>query len=212
MIPHSTLDQMTCRFDKILKILLPTSFVKKTSLQTHPADTTFLSPTEQKHSAMLMRINHSGEVCAQALYLGQALTARDQNLANQLSLAAEEERIHLQWCQERIEELEGRRSFLNPFWAFGSVVIGAIAGLMGDKVSLGFLAETEQQVSRHLDQHLKEISVNDKKSRAILTQMRIDEQRHATNAFALGGVALPKPIRAGMTFLSKIMTSTTRFF
>jgi len=206
---YNPIDQGIRRFDKLLKALLP----EKADCSVFPfVDNTMLSAAERQHSAKLMRINHSGEICAQALYLGQALTARGQDLADQLSLAAKEEQDHLNWCKTRIEELGGRPSFLNPLWRLGSFIIGSTAGLMGDKISLGFLAETEQQVSRHLDKHLEEMSLNDEKSRAILAQMQLDEQKHATNALTLGGIPFPKPARAIMSALSKVMTCTTRFF
>jgi len=199
MRSYSGLDQIIGRFDKFLRV-----FPKNlhSSLSTS---------VEQKHSAALMRINHSGEVCAQALYLGQALVARDQKLAEQLHQSAKEEQVHLSWCANRIQELGGRRSFLNPIWAVGSFGIGVMAGLWGDKISLGFLAETEEQVTQHLERHLREISVHDKKSQIILIKMQEDEKRHAINALALGGIPLPKPIRHIMYFCSKIMTITARY-
>lgn len=171
-----------------------------------------LSVAEQAKSATLMRINHSGEVCAQALYLGQALVARNKELAKQLYQAADEEQTHLKWCQERIIELNGKTSRLNPLWSIGSFGIGVVAGLAGDKISLGFLAETENQVTHHLEKHLNTISPRDTKSIAILEKMRADEQKHATHAIAMGGVALPKPICKIMALCSKIMTTTARFF
>ena len=205
---YNSLDQKIRRFDKLLKTLLPekAAFVPPT-----PAENKELSAPERRHSASLMRVNHSGEICAQALYLGQALTARDQLLAQQLSLAAKEEQDHLSWCKNRIVELGGKPSLLNPFWGLGAFMIGSTAGLLGDKVSLGFLAETERQVSHHLEKHLSEISLNDKKSRAILAQMRLDEEKHATTAMALGGIPFPRPVRKAMAMLSKIMTTTSRF-
>jgi ubiquinone biosynthesis monooxygenase Coq7 len=171
-----------------------------------------LSAAEQAKSAALMRINHSGEVCAQALYLGQAFVARDKKLAKQLYQAADEEQTHLQWCKKRVAELNGKTSLLNPLWALGSFGIGVIAGLAGDKISLGFLAETENQVTHHLEKHLNNISPLDKKSIAILEKMREDEKKHATHAIAMGGVALPKPICKIMTLCSKIMTTTARYW
>lgn len=162
-------------------------------------------------SSALMRVNHSGEVCAQALYLGQALITRDPMLEQQLYQAAKEEKDHLRWCANRIAELGGRTSFLNPLWAIGSFGIGIAAGLCGDKISLGFLAETERQVTRHLERHLQEMPPEDKKSREILTKMREDEERHAARAMARGGIELPAAIRRLMSFCSKIMTITTRY-
>lgn len=158
-----------------------------------------------------MRINHSGEVCAQALYLGQALVARNPRIARHLHQAAAEEKAHLSWCARRITELGDRKSFLNPLWAIGSFGIGMLAGIAGDKISLGFLAETENQVSRHLEKHLQEIAPQDQKSKAILLQMQEDEKRHASHAVDLGGMPLPKPVCALMRFFSKVMTGTARF-
>lgn len=170
-----------------------------------------LSNTEQATSAALMRVNHSGEICAQALYLGQAFVARNKELAKQLNQAAEEEQNHLTWCRERLTELNSRPSFLNPVWSIGSFCIGALAGLAGDKMSLGFLAETENQVTNHLEKHLNKISPRDTKSIAILQQMLQDEKKHATHAIAMGGVALPKSVCKIMAFCSKIMTTTTKY-
>ncbi|HXH54842.1 MAG TPA: 2-polyprenyl-3-methyl-6-methoxy-1,4-benzoquinone monooxygenase [Gammaproteobacteria bacterium] len=170
-----------------------------------------LSTAEQAASAALMRVNHSGEVCAQALYLGQAFVARDKKLAQQLYEAAEEERTHLKWCKQRLMELNAKPSLLNPVWAFGSFGIGVLAGLAGDKISLGFLAETENQVTNHLEKHLNKIAPHDTKSIAILQQMQEDEKRHATHAIALGGVVLPKPICKMMALCSKIMTTAARY-
>lgn len=165
----------------------------------------------KNQSAALMRVNHSGEVCAQALYLGQAFVARDKKLAAQLYEAAKEEQIHLKWCKDRLTELNAKPSFFNPVWAWGSFGIGILAGLAGDKISLGFLAETENQVSAHLEKHLNKIAPDDTKSIAILKQMQEDEKRHETEAIALGGVALPKPICKLMALCSKVMTTTARY-
>lgn len=213
MRQYSLSDRILCQFDKFLKTAIPAPIIKTDVPSPVPnhINSIPLSLAERQHSAQLMRINHSGEICAQALYLGQTLTARNQQLAAELSKAAKEEETHLNWCTTRIQELGGRQSFLNPFWAIGSFAIGSLAGLMGDKVSLGFLAETEQQVTRHLEDHLKEISINDQKSRAILNQMRIDEQKHAGHAFALGGITFPKMIKSSMALLSKMMTVTSRY-
>lgn len=170
------------------------------------------SNIDEKHSAALMRVNHSGEVSAQALYLGQALVARDPNLEKKLNQAAEEEKLHLEWCEDRIKELNGKTSVLNPIWAVGSFGIGCVAGLMGDKISLGFLAETEYQVVQHIDKHLEHLPKNDLKSREILKKMREDELRHATHAEQAGGVLFPSLIRKLMSAISKIMTRTAYYF
>lgn len=162
-------------------------------------------------SASLMRVNHTGEVCAQALYLGQALVTKDPELEQKLNQAAAEEHQHLQWCKERITELKDQTSILNPFFAVTSFGIGAAAGLMGDKISLGFLAETEHQVVKHLDKHLALLPSEDTKSREILLQMREDELRHATHAIQDGGVTLPFIVRKVMGLMSKVMTGLTRY-
>jgi len=167
-----------------------------------------LSEQERDHIGRLMRINHTGEVCAQALYQGQALTARLPEVRQSMERAAQEENDHLEWCAQRIHDLGGRKSLLNPFWYAGSFAIGALAGLAGDKWSLGFVAETEHQVDAHLRGHLKEVPMRDQRTRAILTQMREDELRHASLALEGGGAKLPLPIRLGMKFTAKIMTTT----
>lgn len=222
MRENSLFDQMIYRLDKVLSALPKSAPSIKTIAQLsekgqplpdtslpHPADT--LSTAEQTASAALMRVNHSGEVCAQALYLGQAYVARDKKLAVQLYEAAEEEQTHLKWCKQRLIELNAKPSLLNPVWAFGSFGIGVLAGLAGDKISLGFLAETENQVTNHLEKHLNKIAPRDTKSIAILQQMQEDEKRHATHAIALGGVVLPKPICKLMALCSKIMTTAARY-
>lgn len=168
-----------------------------------------LSDSEKELSGRLMRINHSGEVAAQGLYQGQALTAKLPEVRQKMQRAAQEENDHLDWCEQRINELGTHTSYLNPLWYFGSVVIGATAGLVGDKWSLGFVAETEHQVVRHLDEHLEQISEKDHKSRAILQQMKEDEGKHATVALKAGGAELPLPIKKFMALTSKIMTKTS---
>ena len=169
------------------------------------------SSRDQELSASLMRVNHSGEVSAQALYRGQALVARDDGLKRNLLSAAEEEGRHLKWCEERISELNGRRSLLTPIWYAGSFGIGALAGLMGDRLSLGFLAETEAQVESHLDGHLDELPAGDVRSRRILEQMRADEVRHGRNAEEAGGEPLPEAARSAMRVVSSVMTTTARY-
>ena len=171
-----------------------------------------LSAQEKDLAGRLMRINHSGEVAAQGLYQGQALTAKLPEVKAKMERAAQEENDHLDWCEQRIHELGTHTSYLNPFWYAGSVAIGAAAGLAGDKWSLGFVAETEHQVVNHLSSHLNQISEQDHKSRAILTQMKEDEGQHATVAINAGGAALPSPIKKVMSFTSKIMTKTAYQF
>ena len=168
-----------------------------------------LSAAEKRHAAALMRVNHSGEVCAQALYQGQALTARDVASRTTLEHAAAEETEHLAWTAQRIEELGGRVSVLNPFFYAGSFAIGAISGLLGDKWNMGFLAETERQVEGHLDGHLEQLPVQDEKSRAIVAQMKEDEARHANTALAHGAAELPEPVKQAMRISSRLMTVST---
>lgn len=171
-----------------------------------------LNQQEQQQSVAMMRINHSGEICAQALYQGQALTAKTSKQRNALLQAAAEESDHLAWCQQRLNELNGRTSVLNPVWYAGSLGIGALAGLAGDTISLGFVAETEHQVSKHLAEHLLKMSLKDQKSRAILEQMRSDELEHATQAERAGARRLPLPIKILMKFTAKILTITAARF
>ncbi|MDX1823416.1 MAG: 2-polyprenyl-3-methyl-6-methoxy-1,4-benzoquinone monooxygenase [Thiohalomonadales bacterium] len=169
---------------------------------------TDLTAAEKDLAGRLMRINHAGEVAAQGLYEGQSLTARLPEVRDKMERAAMEENDHLAWCESRINELGSHKSFLNPLWYSGSLAIGAIAGLAGDKWSLGFVTETERQVVRHLDSHLAKLSEKDQKSRAILEQMREDEGHHATTALHAGGAELPTPIKKLMTLTSKVMTKT----
>ena len=168
-----------------------------------------LTKEERRKSSALMRINHTGEVCAQALYQGQALTAKDAEVQRSLNQAACEEIEHLAWTEQRITELGGRKSLLNPIWYSGSFFIGAAAGMLGDKWNLGFLAETERQVESHLAKHLHSLPDQDKKSRAIVAQMQIDEAGHANAAMSHGGVDLPTPVKLVMRLGSKVMTKTT---
>lgn len=167
-----------------------------------------LSAADQKHAASLMRVNHVGEVCAQALYQGQALTAHNPTAKAALAEAAQEEIEHLAWCEARITALGGRKSLLNPVWYASSLAIGMVAGALGDKWNLGFLAETERQVEAHLMTHMHELPDADAKSRAVVEQMQIDEARHAETAIAHGGAALPIPVQTAMRLMSKVMTKT----
>jgi ubiquinone biosynthesis monooxygenase Coq7 len=201
------LDKFIIGFDHALRTLL-------TPAQTlRPVPGTQLPQVElndaEKHeSSALMRVNHTGEICAQALYQGQALTARNAEVQHTLAQAAREETEHLAWTERRIAELSGRKSVLNPLWYGGSLAMGALAGILGDKWNLGFLAETERQVTAHLAGHLKRLPHHDEKSRAIIAQMQIDEAGHATSAMAHGGVELPMPVKMMMKLGSKVMTGT----
>src|SRR5687768_12182350 len=164
-----------------------------------------LDETERQHAAGLMRINHVGEVCAQALYVGQAAVARDEATRRHLLEAAQEETDHLAWCAQRLDELDSRPSLLNPLWYTGSYAIGVLAGLRGDGWNLGFVVETERQVEAHLDEHLQTLPPADARSRAILQVMKTDEARHAAHAEAQGARALPQPIPAVMAAASNLM-------
>jgi len=167
-----------------------------------PAD---LDDEERRHVAGLMRINHSGEICAQALYAGQAATARHDKTRAAMQQAADEEIDHLAWCEDRLQELDSRPSILNPLWYAGSFAIGAIAGLVGDEWSLGFVKETENQVEAHLADHLERLPDGDERSQAILDQMKTDEARHAEMAEEAGAHDLPKSIQSAMAFTAGIM-------
>jgi len=167
------------------------------------------APGDRELSGRLMRVNHTGEVCAQALYSGQALVARDPRIRSALQGAASEERDHLAWCRERLGELGSRASLLDPLWYAGSFAWGVASGLAGDRWSLGFLAETEDQVERHLDGHLDRLPADDRASRAIVLKMREDEGRHGDTGRALGARELPEPVKAAMRAAARVMTGTT---
>jgi len=202
-----SLDQVIVAFDQGLR----TVFAPARSSRAIPGDelpSGDLTESERQLSAALMRVNHTGEVCAQALYQGQALTARDSSARAALETAAREETEHLAWTERRLEELGGRKSLLNPAWYAGSFALGALAGLAGDRWNLGFLAETERQVVAHLSGHLQRLPENDRKSRAVVERMREDEARHATSATGHGGAPLPEPAKAAMRISSKVMTGT----
>jgi ubiquinone biosynthesis monooxygenase Coq7 len=167
---------------------------------------------EKTLAGRLMRVNHCGEVCAQALYHGQALTAKSGRVANAMREAAEEETDHLAWCEARLKELNTPVSKLNPLWYAGSFGMGAIAGLLGDKINLGFVAATEEQVCKHLDEHLERLPEHDARSRSILEAMRADEKRHEETAIKKGGARFPAPIKALMTGVSQTMTRSSYWF
>ncbi len=202
------LDRLIVEFDKGLRTL----FSPAHSARAHPDATVpdaAMDEAEKKHATALMRVNHSGEICAQALYQGQALTARDPAVQQTLQRAALEETEHLAWTARRVHELGGHLSLLNPFWYTGSLAIGAIVGLLGDKWNLGFLAETERQVGQHLQSHLDRLPAQDAKSRAIVSQMYTDETGHAELATSLGGAELPPPVQLAMKLNSKVMTGAS---
>jgi len=206
---YSAADRLLLQADAALRTLLPFSGkpYRPSPAQSEPESP--LDASEARHVAGLMRINHTGEVCAQALYQGQSLTARLPEVRSAMEQAANEEVDHLAWCEQRIRELDSRPSLLNPLFYGLSFGIGATAGLISDRVSLGFVAATEDQVCKHLDEHLRQLPEADRKSRAILEQMHIDEQQHATTALEAGGLRFPAPVKFGMTLLSKVMTKST---
>jgi ubiquinone biosynthesis monooxygenase Coq7 len=203
----SPFDTLIAQFDRGLKTAAGRAPV---SQRNHPAelvDESNLSSIERDRSIRLMRVNHAGEVAAQALYHGQALTAKLDDVREAMEHAASEETDHLAWCAQRIEELGGQPSRLQPLWYAGSFAIGATAGLLGDKWSLGFVAETERQVVNHLTSHESQLPTKDKRSRAIIEKMKADEEEHGQAALDAGGVKFPEPVQQGMAAMSKIMTS-----
>lgn len=206
---YTPTDKLLMQVNSALRTLLPFSGSPYRVSPAKPHDDISLSEQEAKHVAGLMRVNHTGEVCAQALYQGQALTAKLPRVRETMEKAAEEEIDHLAWCEERVRELGQRPSILNPLFYGLSFGMGAVAGLINDRLSLGFVAAVEDQVCKHLDEHLDQLPRRDQKSRAILEQMRMDEEKHSTNAIASGGLKFPKPVKLGMTLLSKVMTKTT---
>ena len=194
---------------------LRTTFSSPIAKRPYPADQADdagdaqpLSDSESRLSGALMRVNHAGEVCAQALYQGQGLAARGPRVKEAMQQASDEENDHLSWCQTRLDELGEHRSYLTPAWFLGSFAIGGLAGLAGDRWSLGFLAETERQVVRHLEGHLERLPANDSRSRRIVEQMKIDEGAHANRAVGAGAYELPGVVRKAMRGVSRIMTFT----
>jgi 3-demethoxyubiquinol 3-hydroxylase len=201
-------DQILVSVDRALRALLAPARASRPAPGQPQAVT---DPVQRRQTASLMRINHAGEIAAQGLYHGQALVARNPRTRALLDQAAREESDHLAWCEQRLRELDDRPSLLDPLWYAGSFVIGAAAGLAGDRHSLGFVAETERQVERHLDHHLEQIPAADQRSRAILEQMRADEQAHGQLAVESGGAQLPRPVRQLMQTTARIMTGTARW-
>lgn len=206
---YSPLDRLLIQADTALRTPTPFSGAPTRSSPAIPLKDAELSDEERRHAAGLMRINHTGEVCAQALYQGQALTAKLPEVREEMERSADEEIDHLAWCEQRIRALGERPSLLNPLFYGLSFGIGAGAGLISDRLSLGFVAATEDQVCRHLDEHLDTLPAADAKSRAVLEQMRIDEEQHAEHALAAGGWRFPTPVKYGMSLVSKVMTKTT---
>jgi ubiquinone biosynthesis monooxygenase Coq7 len=205
----SAFDQFIVQADQALRTLAGSAPTPQRGSPAKGAVEGELSEQERKHAAGLMRVNHAGEVCAQALYQGQALTAKLPEVGQQMEQAAAEEIDHLAWCEERINQLDGRTSRLNPLWYAASFGIGAAAGLISDKLSLGFVAATEEQVCNHLQEHLGQLPEDDHKSRAVIEQMLIDEKHHAESALDAGGYPFPKPVKKLMTLVSGAMTASS---
>src|ERR1700690_1743594 len=205
---YSVIDRIIGEIDKAINILAAPALAARPPPETLPEEYVLEGP-EQRKSIRLMRVNHAGEVSAQALYQGQALTSRDPAVSAALRASAAEETDHLAWCEQRLGELGGRTSVLNPLWYAGSFSIGAAAGALGDRTSLGFIAETEKQVESHLSDHLQRLPPGDLRSRRILEQMRQDEIAHGAKAAGLGGRELPLPLRLGMRLASRVMTRSS---
>lgn len=199
------LDRLLIRADEALRLsagAAPPPGRPNPAAQLEAAD---LDSHQRRHVAGLMRVNHAGEICAQALYAGQAAAARSDRVREVMQQAADEEIDHLSWCESRLYELDSRPSVLNPLWYAGSFAIGALAGLAGDRWSLGFVRETENQVETHLQQHIERLPENDQRSHAILDQMKIDEAHHGRMAEDAGGRELPRPVRRAMAFTASVM-------
>jgi len=202
------IDRLIIEFDKALRTLAATP----ASARPLPGNAFLeaeLSGAEKRHAAALMRVNHCGEVCAQALYQGQALSCDDTAVTQALTQAAREETEHLAWTAQRVAELGGRLSLLNPLWYAGSLALGYAAGRFGTRWNLGFLAETERQVEAHLEGHLERLAPQDAKTRAIVVQMKQDESAHARTAYALGASELPRPVKRAMRFSARVMTQAS---
>jgi ubiquinone biosynthesis monooxygenase Coq7 len=205
------IDRLIGEIDKAIKVLAASSTAAR-EIPAGPRGELVLAPAEARESARLMRVNHAGEVAAQALYRGQALTASNHTITEAMVKAAAEETDHLAWCERRLEELGGGTSAFNPVWYAGSFAIGALAGAFGDRTSLGFIAETEKQVESHLRDHLERLPRADQRSRAILEQMKHDELAHGAMATSMGGAALPAPLRVAMRLCSRVMTRSSYWF
>ncbi len=206
------LERALCHVDTILRSIIPPQ--ERLNKRSNPGiahPETHLTSQQKRHVAGLMRVNHAGEICAQALYQGQASTAKLSSVKQQMHEAAEEEIDHLAWCEQRLNELDSKTSMLNPIWYAGSFILGAMAGLAGDQWSLGFVAETERQVSAHLQKHLDKLPADDLKTHAILTQMHSDELQHADMAIKSGGAELPFIINQLMQGMSKLLTTSSYY-
>ena len=202
------IDRFIIEFDTALRSVVGGAHAHRPTPGSDKQSTALLDTKDREHAAGLMRVNHVGEVCAQALYQSQKLVARNPEIRQMLDHSGQEEMDHLAWCETRLQELGSHTSYLNPIWYAGSFAIGLAAGLAGDRWSLGFVAETEKQVENHLESHLQKLPVEDERSRAIVDQMRIDEIEHGQAAISAGGAALPESIQKLMQAMSKVMTST----
>lgn len=207
MSKQSFSDQVIKQFDRGLRTLIKTSRHAQRSNPAEQFEEKNLSEKEIQLSGRLMRVNHAGEIAAQGLYHGQALTAKNAATLNQMQISAKEEEDHLAWCEQRLKELQTPRSLIGPVWYLGSYAIGATAGIFGDRWSLGFVAETEDQVEAHLESHLTKLPAQDQKSRAIIKKMKQDEHHHGQAARDLGGKPLPAPVQKTMQLVSKVMTT-----
>ncbi|MCH8551942.1 MAG: 2-polyprenyl-3-methyl-6-methoxy-1,4-benzoquinone monooxygenase [Natronospirillum sp.] len=206
---HTFFDHCLMNLDTAVRSVMPGVISSRVDTPGAELPEAELTDSERRHAAGLMRVNHTGEVCAQALYAGQASTARLGEVRAQMEEAAAEERDHLAWCETRLRALHSRPSLLNPLFYGMSFTLGATAGALGDRWSLGFVAATEDQVSQHLAAHLQRLPEQDRRSRAVVARMLEDEQRHAEHARDAGGLPFPEPVRQGMTLMSKVMTETT---
>lgn len=202
------IDRFIIEFDTALRSVVGGAHAHRPTPGSDKQSTALLDAKDREHAAGLMRVNHVGEVCAQALYQSQKLVARNPEIRQMLDHSGQEEMDHLAWCETRLQELGSHTSYLNPLWYAGSFAIGLAAGLAGDKWSLGFVAETEKQVENHLESHLEKLPVEDGRSRAIVDQMRIDEIEHGQAAISAGGAVMPESIQRLMQAMSKVMTST----
>jgi ubiquinone biosynthesis monooxygenase Coq7 len=203
----SLIDRFISEFDTALRSVVGGAHAHRSMPGLDKQSTALLDAKQREHAAGLMRVNHVGEVCAQALYQSQKLVARNPEIRQMLDHSGQEEMDHLAWCETRLQELGSHTSYLNPIWYAGSFAIGLAAGLAGDKWSLGFVAETEKQVENHLESHLQKLPVEDDRSRAIVEQMRIDEIEHGQAAIVAGGAVLPESIQKVMQAMSKVMTT-----
>ncbi len=204
----SAIDTFIVNVDRCVRTVFRSPVATGRAYPAEGLDDVIQSEADRRRAERFMRVNHAGEVAAQALYQGQGITARDRVVRDTMQQSALEENDHLMWCERRIHELSGHTSYLNPIWYVGSFSIGALAGLFGDQWSLGFVAETERQVVRHLDGHLANLPHSDIKSRAIVRQMKEDEAHHATVAIEYGAAPLPEPVKRLMTLSAKVMTET----